>query len=198
MNSLFYLLIRLAFVEYLADSLHSVLSGESEGAVHSFEWNQGSQIFGLLSSPFFSETGRVSPATKRNILFAIIAEMNSGIQQFVENISLETPFDKKSKVVSLALERVCIELRDLQFVLVRRLSSLVNTTYPGNRAIDRVHQQSDTLSEGEPTDTGSVNSGCFEGSQAGVWEGYCYLHQPDRNTFLCQKGIVVVLPQKLL
>lgn len=127
LNSLFYLLIRLAFTEYLADSLHSVLNEETESKAHSFEWNQGSLLFGLLASPFFGEANIVSPATKKNTIFTVISQMNSGIQLFIENIALETNFDKKSKVVSLALERVCIELRDLQFVLVKKLSSLVSS-----------------------------------------------------------------------
>lgn len=126
LNSLFYLLIRLAFTEYLADSLHAVLN-EDEGNTHSFEWNQGSLLFGLLASPFFGEANKISPATKKNTIFNVISQMNSGIQLFIENIALETSFDKKSKVVSLALERVCIELRDLQFVLVKKLSSLVGS-----------------------------------------------------------------------
>lgn len=110
----FYILFTLSFDNYAGIVLPSLLFGREQETT---EANNPEFILSFFREQwldiYFSRKFVDGP-----LLLDLSICMCSSLLMFVENISRDTPYDRKSKAVALILERMAIEVRDSSFNII--------------------------------------------------------------------------------
>lgn len=115
----FYTLIALSFDNYLGLVLPEILFGKSSqsGNESDYSWDSNSFIYGFLLESWFNDMFN-SEAVDKNLLLEICASMSTSLLLFLENMSRDSPFDRKSKAAQGCLEKIFVEVRDVTFKIV--------------------------------------------------------------------------------
>ena len=120
----FYILLRISFETYIGEQLPEEIFSSAEVSLN-FVWDEKNLIYGMLLMQDFPEMFGVGFSNKIGMQLEFLGALSSSLLLFSENIESETQFEKKSKIVSSAFERLAIEVRDTSMRLLSMVFSKV-------------------------------------------------------------------------
>ena len=120
----FYVLLRLNFDLYLGEQLPEEIFTSAEISLN-FTWDKSSLIFGMFMEEWIAEIPGMTSIARISAQVELLVALCSSLLLLTENMSDETDFDKNSKVVMLAFERLSIEVRDTCFKMFSLIFSQV-------------------------------------------------------------------------
>jgi hypothetical protein len=137
----FYILLRISFENYIGEQLPEEIFSSAEVSLNLI-WDEKSIIYSILLMQDFSEMFGVGFSNKIGMQLEFLGALCSSLLLFSENIESETQFDRKSKIVSSAFERLAIEVRDTSMKLLSMIFNKVAISKSASRRNAWVGRQS--------------------------------------------------------